>query len=264
MIRPNIIILAAGRGKRLGDYTDNLPKGMVDLQGKPILRWQLQNIKKIDNANIIIVSGYKKEKLEELDEVFIENNNYENTNMVTSLWCAKNFFGDSFIMAYSDIVYNSDVLKKLLKSKKNISVVVDRQWKTYWEKRRPDIIEDAESLSLNEKGSISSIGQKVLNTEGIDGQYIGLVYFQNQGVELVKNIIQKEINANQNGKSYICEGKMLNELYITDLLQGLINDGIDIYPSWIDGGWIEIDTEQDLILAHKITVPEESYLSIRR
>ena len=57
---------------------------------------------------------------------------------------------------------------------------------------------------------------------------------------------------------------MLYELYITDLLQGLINDGIDIYPLWIDGGWIEIDTKQDLMLAHKITASKESYLSIQR
>jgi len=264
LIRPNIIILAAGRGKRLGNYTENLPKGMVELQGKPILRWQLQNIKKIDNANIIIVRGYKKEKLEELNEIFIENDDYENTNMVTSLWCAKDFFGDSFVMAYSDIVYNSDILKKLLKSKKNISVVVDRKWEAYWKNRRSNILEDTESLSLNKNGSISSIGQKVLDTKDIIGQYIGLVYFQKHGVELVKNIIQKEINANQNDESYICEGKMLNELYVTDLLQGLINDGIDIYPLWIDGGWIEIDTKQDLMLAHKITVSKESYLSIQR
>jgi len=57
---------------------------------------------------------------------------------------------------------------------------------------------------------------------------------------------------------------MLNELCVTDLLQGLINDGVDIYPSWIDGGWVEIDTESDLMLAHKITDSEESYLSIQR
>ena len=83
-------------------------------------------------------------------------------------------------------------------------------------------------------------------------------------LHFAKEIIQKELDANKLQKSYICEGKTFADLYITDVLQGLINDGVKVSPVWVNGGWVEIDTVSDLRLAEKLTKQKESYLFVDR
>ena len=89
-----IIILAAGQGTRLGKYTENSPKGMVELNGKPLLEWHIAAINHSGDFKITVLGGYQNEKLKSLNESIILNPLYAETNMVESLLCAQSEFSD--------------------------------------------------------------------------------------------------------------------------------------------------------------------------
>ena len=83
------IILAAGRGSRMKNMTDDRPKCMVELRGKPLLEWQLTALHEAGISEIAIVTGYKRELLANRAPMEFHNPRWAETNMVSSLACAQ-------------------------------------------------------------------------------------------------------------------------------------------------------------------------------
>ena len=185
------IILAAGTGSRLNSLTKNNPKCLVSLFGKTILEWQLEVFQKCGISDITVVRGYKGEMINFKNLNYFDNPNFDSTNMVETLFCAKEKFNDSVIVSYGDIIFQSSVLKKLINSVYDTSIVIDNHWKVYWEKRFENPLDDAESLSIDEFNNISSIGQKITNIDEICGQYIGLMKFQGDAINGLLSIYDK-------------------------------------------------------------------------
>lgn len=262
-MRP-MIILAAGQGSRLRPLTDECPKCMVELEGRPLLYWQTTAALEAGIEDIVIVGGYRVDKLNAPAGKIVQNPEYATTNMVASLWKAKDHFGSGFMVSYADIVYGPETVEKLSASTADIAVVVDRNWKSYWQMRTDDILSDAESLKLGKNGNITSIGQKETSVDNIQGQYIGLLSFQHKGVEKLVEMVEKEIDAASRGEKIICRQRDFNALYMTDLLQGMINAGCTVEPVWTDGGWLEIDSVSDLEVARQLTQTKHGKLVIER
>jgi len=59
------VILAGGRGERLRPLTDNVPKPMVPVRGRPYLAYQLDELKRQGIADVVLLTGYLSEKIEE-------------------------------------------------------------------------------------------------------------------------------------------------------------------------------------------------------
>jgi len=78
------------------------------------------------------------------------------------------------------------ILDLLINSKEDFSVIIDKKWKEYWFSRMDEPVKDAESLKLDSNEYIIDIGQPVKNIDEIEGQYIGLMKFQNEGLKIVK------------------------------------------------------------------------------
>lgn len=261
---PTLIILAAGQGTRLRPLTNDVPKCMVPLHDKPLIEWQIQVAKQIGIQNIVVVAGHLKEKIPTEEVTVLENSRFAKTNMVETLFCAKKYFSSPLIISYGDIVYEAEVLEKLLKDQSAISVVVDQMWKSYWEKRFSDIFSDAETLKIGTDGFIQEIGQKPSGPEEIQAQYIGLMAFRGTGITALTDIYQEEQVAYKQGLTKICSQRNLAQLYMTDLLQGLINKGLKLTPVRIDGKWLEIDSLSDLDLAKSFFKPNHDSLVISR
>jgi L-glutamine-phosphate cytidylyltransferase len=240
-----LIILAAGQGTRLRPLTDHCPKCLVPLNGTPLLDYQIQAAQEVGIQDIIVVGGYLAEQLQRPGVRVVVNPDYEKTNMVYSLFCAEPFFGDAFILSYGDIVYSPSVLDQLLHNTTETTVVVDKDWQTYWSLRFEDPLSDAESLSIDAQGHIESIGQQEDNIEKIQAQYIGLMAFRNAGIDALKHTsdtAKKEKKTFHDTRSY-------NQLYMTDLLQGMIDLCYVLHPMSINGKWVEIDSLKDLKIA---------------
>ena len=86
-----VIILAAGFGNRLKPYTNDKPKCMVELLGKPILQYQIETLNALGLDDIVVVGGYHIEKIKGRNLKIIKNEQYDCTNMVSSLFCAEDF-----------------------------------------------------------------------------------------------------------------------------------------------------------------------------
>ena len=240
-----VIILAAGQGTRLGSFTKTMPKCLVELNGRSILDYQLELFKKEKLRDVIVVTGYKQDKILNNGITKVYNPEYKTTNMVASLFCAEEYFDDDLIISYGDIVYSKIILKKLISSDKTFSVVVDLKWKKLWSIRMDNPINDVESMKIK-NGKIVELGKKVDDLYHVDGQYIGLFKIKN---EFLNKMIKFYHSLD---KSALYDGNHYNNMYMTTFIQLIINHYNNVNPVCVNGGWLEIDTVNDLNKYEKI------------
>ncbi len=236
------IILAAGTGQRLKPYTDDKPKCLVEVQGKPLLQYQLRVLQQAGIQDVVMICGYREAQLAAYPVRRYINVDYESTNMVHTLFCARNELQGTVILSYGDIVYSKSILDTLKASPFDISVVVDKAWKSYWHQRFSFPLQDAETLKIDRHGKIVEIGQKPSSYEEIEAQYIGLMKFSNRGLSWLIAVYD------ESQKQQRLNGKNPKKAYMTDLLQAVITSGYPIHAVPIVGEWIEIDTVEDLTL----------------
>lgn len=101
------VILAAGRGTRMGGLTSDLPKPMLPLAGRPILEHLLDRLRSAGFSDFAIVTGYRREAIEEhfagLGITFLRQEHTDGTARAALL--AKEFVGaDSFLLTFGDIL----------------------------------------------------------------------------------------------------------------------------------------------------------------
>ena len=247
-----VIVLAAGQGKRLHPLTNNKPKCMVELFGKTLLQRQIEIYRNCGISDITVVTGYYDSKINYPDIYKLKNKRYLTTNMVESLFCAQEKLFGSVIVSYGDIIFEKKIIKKLINSENDISIIIDKNWKDYWKIRFNDPLKDAESLVLDKNGFIQSIGQKVENVEEIEGQFIGLMKFQNDGIKNIKKFYEKIKKISISGSNLLNTNLPFEKSFMTDFLQGLINFDYKLKVVSIKNGWLELDSLKDYRLYKKM------------
>lgn len=234
------IILAAGEGSRLRPFTLERPKCLVEIDGKSLLDRQLDILKAAGISDVIIIGGYLADKLKGRGSRQYYNPRYDETNMVWTLFCAEHELEGDVIVSYGDIVYSADAIKALLADDSDIALTIDLDWEEYWRARLDDPLSDAETLKLSEDGHILEVGKKPTSLNEIEGQYMGLMKFSAMGVERLKNVFKKSL------KKKSIQGKHPENAYMTDLIQEMIDAGCRVKSVTVHGGWVEVDTVEDL------------------
>lgn len=235
------IILAAGEGSRLRPYSEDRPKCLVEVDGQSLLDRQLAILESESINPVILIGGYRVDMLDRPGIEIRTNPRYGETNMVWTLFCAEDDLEGDLLLCYGDIVYSRDVLKKVFESEADITVAIDLDWESYWLARNENPLDDAETLKLSPDGRILEIGQKPNSLAEIEGQYMGLMKFSDQGMQLLKKTFH---DAQKIGN---LRGKSLEKAYMTDLLQSMIDMGYRLDATLVHGGWVEVDTVSDLL-----------------
>jgi len=238
-----VLIIAAGLGSRLKKHTENLPKCMLDFGGKTILQRQLDAYKKNSITDISIVRGYKKNKIKYKGIKYFENTDYKNNNILNSIFYAEDFINGNLIISYSDILFDSTVVKRLLKSNHDISVVVDIDWRGYYVGRKDHPISEAENVIFNSNNEVEKIGKINTGAEEVHGEFIGMIKLSNRGTEIFKEYFHKFKKIYWNKPFQ--RAKIFQKAYLTDFIQELVDRGIKVHCVIIEGGWKEIDTVED-------------------
>ncbi len=238
------IILAAGQGTRLKKYTQNLPKGMLEFDGKTIIERQIEMYRAAGLNKIIVVRGFAGDKIKYPDVTYYTNTDFANTNMVESLMAAKDEFDDDVIISYSDILFSGEMLSEMMKADGDFVCAVDSEWQAYWKMRYDSVDFDTESLKVDDDGNIVSLGLPDVSPEEIDARYVGLLKFSKGGLALVCKILERDYTLFAD-KGWKQSGKPIRKAYMTDLLQAVTDEGAQVKASFFKHGWIEFDTNED-------------------
>ncbi len=238
------IILAAGMGTRLGKYTKNMPKGMLQFNGKSLIERQVEVLMSCGINDIVIVRGYMPNKIKITGVKYYENKDYANTNMVETLFAAEKEMDDDIIVCYSDIIYQENVLQKVIASKADIGVTVDVDYWDYWKVRLDNPRDDTESLVI-EDGNIIELGDTNCGIEKAKVRYVGLIKFSKKGVEILKKVYHENRNKYYDKNEPWLRSKSFKRAYMTCMLQAIINSGQKVEPIKISRGWLEFDTTED-------------------
>lgn len=244
------IILAAGRGSRMKDLTSSKPKCLVELHQKPLLRYQIESLRSAGVREIGIVVGYASEKLSpyvrEFDLKVFENQQWADSNMVYSLCCARDWLLDSdeLIVSYSDIFYSVEAVEILLRAQSQMGILYDTQWLKLWQKRFSDPLSDAESFKLetDKCGNqiLREIGARVNDINEIQGQYMGLLRFNQAGLRwLFALIVSQNLD-------------FIKKLDMTSLLKFCLSKGEEIQCLAYSGIWGECDNQDDVALYERL------------
>jgi choline kinase len=230
------LILAAGRGSRMGSATSEKPKCLAEVQGRTLLEWQLTAMTEAGIKDIAIVTGYKSDLLSGKNLRSFHNNRWQETNMVSSLLCASKWLqSDSCVISYADIFYSKQALETLISDNSDLSITHDPNWEKLWTERFGDPLLDAETFKLNSDNTIKEIGKKPKSLEDVNGQYMGLLKFTKKGFNQLLEIC------------YSLDPKDLDKLHMTGLLQKAIQKReISIKALAYLGTWGEVDSIDDL------------------
>ena len=241
MTSKKVVILAAGRGSRLGSLTEYVPKALLQIGNSSCFESQIQIYESLDFNDINVITGFQRESFGQFSQIReIYNPHWEVSNMLTSLIMSfENGCSQINIISYGDIVFEKAAVAKLMASSHKISLLYDVNFLDYWNERTNDPISDLEELLMEPDGKIKRIGGKPTNLETIEGQYMGLLKITTEGWQEIKQFIDsRRIQA-------------VNKLSITEFLSAFIQNGGFVYGIPFDGKWCEIDTERDLIIARE-------------
>jgi choline kinase len=231
------IILAAGRGSRMGALTSELPKCLTKLGGTTLLERQLAAISAAGISDIAIVTGYQKQHLQPFVRHTFENPRWSETNMVMSLRCAEEWLrNDRCVVSYSDIFYDTAAVTSLAGNQHDISITYDVNWLKLWSQRFADPLSDAETFSCNPDGTVAQIGGKASSIHEINGQYMGLLGLSPAGWARFESLLSQLTPAER------------DRLDITTTLARVIAGGVSVHAVPYSGTWGEVDSAQDLAL----------------
>lgn len=232
------LILAAGMGTRLGSYTKEIPKCMVVINSKTLIERQIEYLIKNDIKKIVIACGYQKDKLKEyltnkrypnVDFVFVENNKYETTNNIYTLFLAREYLKqDDTILLESDLIFEENIIKKIIKADGNDVIAVSKYERGM----------DGTCITVNLSKQLNKIYTKQYFDETKSDEYYKTINIYKLSKEFCN---EKYI---PNLEKYIEKGKFSN--YYEEVFKEIED------TSEIDIGifekekWYEIDTAQDL------------------
>jgi len=231
------LILAAGRGSRLGEYTQDTPKGMVHLGGCSLIQRQINTLKKAGIQEIALVTGYCAQAFDSFPMLKFHNPDWKNTNIVGSLLMAKEWLrNDACLVTYADILYEPELIQRLSLNQSDLLVPINMSWKKLWESRFSNPLEDIESLRLSKDNRIIEIGNKVTFLDSVEGQFMGILQVQPKGWRNIETVLGK------------LGSQISEQLDMTRLLQILIDQNYPVLSFPTSSQWIEVDTSDDLSL----------------
>ncbi len=232
------IVLAATRGDGFASLTDDRPKVMLPIAGKPLLRHLVDKLKKRGIDDITVVAGYKAEAIDVGGIRIVLNEAHGTTGELASLYCARVQFNDDFLLIYGDVLFRSYILRDLLEGEGPVTVVVDSS-------RASSGSGSGDFAYCTEADDRSTWGQEV-RLRGIrttcewaqqqaHGRWTGLVRFRGPGREWLVSALEA-----------MRERPDFPTLGVPDLINHLVADGKPVQVWYVHGHWMDVNSVLDL------------------
>ncbi|WP_437924619.1 phosphocholine cytidylyltransferase family protein [Sorangium sp. So ce291] len=245
------VIIGAGRGSRLRHLTEELPKTLVPILGRPMLDSILDALAAggFRRSDVVFVCGYKAEVIRAAypDLTYVENRDWEQNNILLSLLCAREHLGGGFVSTYADIVYRPEIVADLVRSPHDITLACDTDWRRRYVGRSQHPETDAEKLRADAAGRVVEISRRI-PSESATGEFIGVMKLSARGAARFLSAFDAA-RAAFSERPEFREGRSFRRAYLIDLLQYMLESGADLHKVDTHGGYMEIDTLEDASLS---------------
>lgn len=232
------LIMAAGRGSRLGAATDERPKGLVDLGGVSPLELQIDLLRSRGVRRLVVVTGYRRDMVEHVVRArvpggtpveFVWNPFWPVTNVLGSVWMARHLLEGRFAYLHADTVLEPTIFDDLLAAGEVAALAVDLR-ECEPEQMKAEVIE----------GVITHLS-KELPDDRTAGEFIGVGVFPDASVPVLRRAIDTTI-----------EDGGLGDYFEAALNRAIDADRLPVVPVPTRGrAWTEIDFPDDLELARR-------------
>jgi choline kinase len=238
-----VIIYAAGISRRLKKIAGNGLKGLLVMNGKRIIQYQLDWLVKLSVSEIIIVIGMEHELYREIlgesykgvPLIYIYNPDYKNKGNMLSLWHARKYCDNDTLFTTSDLICSKQDILKFTNSKLENKILIDNKSSELF------LDPDPVKVTIN-NGVIANIKKNVSDLSAVDGVAIGLYQFSKQGIKCIIESIDSKINqGNDNLSLYYAIDKVLKNYKVEP-----------VYAE--ECKWIDIDTPDDLKKASTLEI----------
>jgi L-glutamine-phosphate cytidylyltransferase len=232
------IIIGAGRGSRLRHLTEEIPKTLVPILGRPMLDGILEALAAggLRPPEVVFICGYLagtiKARYPALE--YVENPEWERNNILASLMYARDRMAGGFVSTYADIVYRPAVVAELVQSPHDLTVVCDTAWRRRYVGRSQHPETDAEKLRADGPRVVEM--SRRLASEAASGEFIGVMKASPAGAARLARAFD-EARAEFAGEVFR-EGRTFEKAYLIDLLQHMLERGEVIHRIDTDGGYM--------------------------
>lgn len=219
--------------------------------GRPMLDWILEAFESagLQRRDVVFVCGYQAPLIQARypEFTYVENRDWKNNNILLSLMMAREHLEAGFVSTYGDIVYEGAVVQKLVRSSADIVLGCDTAWRRRYVGRTQHPETDAEKLRADGARVVEL--SRTLPSEQASGEFIGVMKLSGSGAaELLAAFDAAERRC---GGDLFREGRSFQKAYLIDLLAEMLEQGSQIFRENTDGGYMEIDTLQDLSMAER-------------
>lgn len=240
------VLIGAGRGSRLEHRTEELPKTLVPVMGRPMLDWILDALAEagFSRKDVVFVCGYRADVLRARypEFTYVENRDWENNNILASLMCAREHLKDGFVSSYTDIVYRGKAVRDATSATHDSVLVCDTDWRRRYVRRTRHPETDAEKMRAEGERVIEV--SRTIASEEASGEFIGVAKFSADGArELCESFDVARMSEKTLGD------RPFEKAYLIHLFQWMIDRGATFHRVDTPGGYMEIDTLEDLDLA---------------
>ncbi len=234
------VVLAAGRGSRLGNLSDHQPKPLLPLAGHTLLTRMLTSLSVAGCEPVTLVTGYQAATLAAHAPGCrtVHNPAWDHTSIATSLLAAidAGALKDGAVVAYGDIVAEPAVFAALLAAPPaDVCLPVNTHWLRLWQARMDNPLDDAEQLLLDSDGRLMDIGGTPKGLHDVHAQFMGILRLSGAGAAELGDFYRQATTHDAAAARWDT----------TALLAAWLRTGGLASTVAVPGGWLEIDTPTD-------------------
>ena len=239
------LVLAASRGNNLYELTEDRPKAMLRIRGKPLLQRLIDEFKKHTINDITVIAGYKSEALDVNGIDIRLNTRYESTGELYSLACARDKFSDDMVVIYGDLLFRSYILQDLLERDGEIVIVVDSLLDEMEITGTPDYVwcdrPDDRSMFMQDV-RLQWVSEEKIPEDPPSGRWTGMMRVRTRG----RIWLEEALDELENLPDF-------DQLTLPNLLNHLIRQGRTVTVHYINGHWLDVNSVNDIDRAGDFT-----------
>ncbi|SVC49020.1 uncharacterized protein METZ01_LOCUS301874, partial [marine metagenome] len=119
----------------MGNFTKELPKSLVDINGKSIIKRQIETFRNNGIKDIIVIVGPNKDKFQLKDIEYVVDKNFHEHEQLGSLMVANKHFQNDIVISFGDVIVDDNIMKQVIESTYDIGIAIDLKWEKNYENR---------------------------------------------------------------------------------------------------------------------------------